>query len=160
MLAVTLAGCGGGGGKTVQQSQTPTVTTPPKTVALGKQAYNRTMTRLGRQLAASVERLFPLVEGQPGSDISKESVAKLERTRAVVTNVMTRVAGIAPPTPVRAEHKRLLNGLSALGAELDKLIEVEEKGASNPFGTYARFASLRTIAKARAAIEKKGYTIG
>lgn len=159
MLAVTLAGCGGGG-KTVPQPPSPTVTIPHTTVALGKQAYNRTMKRLGGQLVASVEHLFPLGQALPGSDINKESLVKLERTRAVVTNVIARVAGIAPPAPIRAEHQRLLKGISALAGELDTLIQVEEKGAPKRFGAYTRFESLRTIAKATSAIKKKGYAIG
>lgn len=160
MLAVTLAGCGGG--KSVQQSPSPTVTIPHKTVALDKQAYDRTMKPLGRQLVGSVQHLFPLGQARPGSDVNKESLAKLRRTRAVVTNVMARLAGIAPPAPIRAEHQRLLKGVSALGGELDKLIQVEEEGTSpsKPFGTYARLTSLLTIAKAREAMEKKGYKIG
>ena len=159
MLAVTLAGCGGGG-KTVQQSPSPTVTIPHKTVALGKQAYDRTMKRLGRQLADSVAQLFPLAAALPGSDVNKESLAKLKRTRAVVTDVMASVAGIAPPEPIRAEHQRLLKGISALGGELDELIQVEEQGASKDHPFNARFSSIRTIAKARSAMAKKGYEIG
>jgi hypothetical protein len=157
LLAVTLAGCGGGG-KTADQSATATI--PHKTVSLGKVAYERTMARLGTRLVGSVEGLFPLSQSQPGTDVNKESLAKLTKTRAVVTSVLARVAEIAPPAPIRADHQRLLHGISALGNELDKLIEVEEKGSSQPFGIYARFTSLRTIAKARIAIEKKGYNIG
>jgi len=73
---------------------------------------------------------------------------------------MARVAAIAPPAFIRAEHQRLLQGISALGGELDRLIQVEEKGSSRAWGTYARFRSLNTIAKARTAMEKKGYAIG
>ena len=160
LLAVTLTGCGGGGGKAVHQSAAPTVTIPPKTVTLGKVAYERTMARLGNQLVGSVEGLFPLVEAQPGTDVSKATLTKLATTRAVVTTVMARVAEIAPPAPIRAEHQRLLQGISALGGELDKLIQVEEKGTSQSFGIYTRFTSLRTIAKATTAIKKKGYKIG
>src|SRR5581483_4873898 len=127
---------------------------------LGKTAYDRTMKRLGTRLVGSVEGLFPLVEAQPGSDASKASLVKLEKTRAVVTQVMARVAGIAPPAPIRSEHQQLLQGIASLGGELDKLIQVEQKGTSKPFGTFARFDSLRTIAKARSAIVKKGYAIG
>ena len=158
LLAVTLAGCGGG--KSVHQSTAPTATIPPKTVSLGKVAYERTMARLGSQLVGSVEGLFPLVEAQPGTDVSRETLEKLAKTRAVVTTVMARVAAIAPPAPIRAEHQRLLQGISALGGELDKLIEVEEKGTSQAFSLYARFNSVRTIAKATTAMEKKGYKIG
>jgi hypothetical protein len=166
MLAVTLAGCGGGG-KTAHQSTTSTgtststtVTTPHKTVALGKVAYERTMKRLGSQLIGSVDRLFPLTEAPPGTEVSKATLAKLAKTRAVVTNVTARIAEIAPPAPIRAEHQQLLRGVSALGEELDRLIEVEEKGTPKAFGIYAHFNSLRTIAKASSAIEKKGYAIG
>ena len=38
--------------------------------------------------------------------------------------------------------------------------QVEEKGSSQAWGTFARFRSVRMIAKARTAIEKKGYKIG
>jgi hypothetical protein len=136
------------------------VTIPHKRVALDKAAYERTMRRLGAQLIGSVEALFPLTEAQPGTDVSKQTLAKLERTRTVVTSVMARAAGILPPPPIRAEHRRLLQGISALGRELDNLIQAEEKGPSQPFGLYARFNSLRAIAKATTAIEKKGYKIG
>jgi hypothetical protein len=168
-VAFALAGCGGSG-RTVQQSTsvttsasataTATLSTPKETVALGKTAYERTMRQLGRRLAGSVQGLFPLVETQPGTDISKETVAKLQRTRAVVTSVLAKAAAIAPPEPIRHEHQRLLQGISALGGELDELINVEEHGTSRAFGLYARFPSLRTIARARSAIEKKGYAIG
>jgi hypothetical protein len=159
MLALTLAGCGGGG-QTADQSSSPTVTTPHETVALGKVAYERTMKRLGNQLVGSVEGMFPLVGSQQGTDVSKETLAKLEKTRAVVTTVTARIAEIAPPAPVRVEHDRLLRGVSALGRELDRLIEVQEKGMVKEFGKYAHLSSLMTIAKATKAIEKKGYAIG
>jgi hypothetical protein len=161
VIAVVVAGCGGAGGNSNSQSSpSETVTTPQKKVILSKVAYDRRMKQLGKQLAASVDTLFPLVEGKPGSQASKDSVAKLKRTRAVVTSVMASVADIAPPAPIRAEHQRLLRGISALSVELDKLIEVEENGSKDPFGSYTRFNSLRTIAKARIAIEGKGYAIG
>jgi hypothetical protein len=160
LLAVTLAGCGGGGKTAVHQSTAPTVTIPLKTVSLGKVAYERTMARLGNQLVGSVKGLFPLTEAQPGTDVSKATLEKLAKTRAVVTTVMARVAAIAPPAPIRSEHQRLLQGIAALGGELDKLIEVEENGTSEAFGIYARFNSVRTIAKATTAMEKKGYKIG
>ena len=160
LLAVTLAGCGGGGKTAVHQSTAPTATIPPKTVSLSKVAYERTMARLGNQLVGSVEGLFPLVEAQPGTDVSKATLTKLAKTRAVVTTVLARAAEIAPPAPIRAEHQRLLQGISALGGELDKLIQVEEKGTSQSFVVYTQFRSVRTIAKARAAMEKKGYKIG
>ena len=162
MLAMTLGGCGGGGsGKTTvdQSASTSTTIRHPKPVALGKAAYERTMKRLGTQLARSVEHLFPLVEAQPGTDVSKETVMKLEATRAVVTTVGAKVAAIAPPAPIRAEHQRLIQGISDLGGELDRLIQVEEKGSSQAFGIYARFRSLGRIAKATEAIQKKGYAI-
>jgi hypothetical protein len=160
LLAVTLAGCGGGGGKAVHPSASSTVTIPPRTVSLSKAAYERTMARLGKQLVGSVEGLFPLVEAQPGTDVSKATVAKLEKTRAVVTTVTARVAAIAPPARIRLEHRRLLQGIAALGGELDRLIQVEEKGTSQPFGIYTRFTSLNAIGRARTAMEKKGYEIG
>jgi len=160
LVVLALAGCGGGDSSSSQTAPSVTVTTPQKKVTLSKPAYDRRMKQLGRQLAVSINGLFPLVEGKPGSEASKESVAKLRRTRAVVTSVQTSIAGIAPPAPIRAEHQRLLQGISALGVELDKLIDVEENGSKNPFGSYTRFNSLRTIAKARTAIEGKGYAIG
>jgi len=158
VLALTAAGCGGG--KATAQQPTTTATTTSQKVSLGKAAYDRTMKQLGTQLVGSVEGLFPLVEAQPGSDASKASLVKLEKTRSVVTRVMTKVAGIAPPAPIRAEHQRLLQGIASLGGELDMLIQVEQEGTTKPFGTFARFDSLRTIAKARSAIVKKGYAIG
>ena len=70
------------------------------------------------------------------------------------------MAAIAPPAPVRDAHQRLVEGLTAFRAELDDLIYVLEKGTTKPFGAYTQFNGLRTIAKARAEIERKGYAIG
>jgi len=118
------------------------------------------MKRLGNQLVGSIEGLYPLVGSPAGSDNAKETVRKLEKTRAVVTIVSARIAEIAPPAPVRAEHARLVRGVSALGRQLDKLIEVQEKGTLRDFGIYSHFASLITISRATKAIQKKGYAIG
>lgn len=161
-LVMSLAGCGGGGGgKAVQQpASVPTVTISQNAVTLGKQVYDQTMKRLGRQLGGSVAQLFPLAQAQPGSDVNKQSLEKLKSARAVVTSLIVKIGNIAPPAAIRPEHQRLLQGLSALGGELDTLIQVEENGGSKPFGAYTRFLSLRTIAKAKTAIEKKGYAIG
>jgi len=159
VLGATLAGCGGGTSVN-HDSAAPTATIPHKRVALDKAAYERTMRRLGTQLIGSVDSLFPLTEAQPGTDVSKATLAKLERTRTVVTSVMATAAGIVPPPPIRAAHRQLLQGVSDLGREIDNLIQAEEKGPSKPFGLYTQFNSLRTIAKATSAIEKKGYKIG
>jgi hypothetical protein len=160
VLAAALAGCGGNA-KQAQLPASTAVTAPQKTVALSKSAYDATMRQLGRRLAISVEGLFPLVESQAGDDTTKASVAKVESTRAVATSVMTRVAAIAPPGPIRAEHRRLVKGLSDFRDELDDLIRVlQDGGGSKPFESYSRFAGLRTIARARDDIELKGYAIG
>jgi hypothetical protein len=160
-FALILTACGGSGGAQTTGVSTRT-TLPPRAakVALGKAAYSRRMQRDGRQLAGSVEKLFPLVEAQPGTEVAKESIAKLRRTRAVVTNVTDDVAAMVPPLPVRPAHARLVKGLTRFGAELDGLIDVLENGTTKAFGAYAQFKSLRTIAEARAEIEDMGYTIG
>jgi hypothetical protein len=164
VLLVVAAGCGGGKKAQAPASQatttSPAVSAPPERVTLGKKAYDQAMKGLGRQLVGSVDGLFPLVEARPGSEVSRESLVKLRKTRAVVRRVTAKVARIAPPAAIRTEHRQLLQGLSALRGELDQLIDVEEHGTSKPFGEFAQFKSLRTIAKARTAIEKKGYQIG
>jgi hypothetical protein len=152
-----MTGCGGGG-----SGVAPTTTLGsqhPKT-ALGKAAYDATMRQLGHRLARAVQSLFPLVEARPGTEIAKTTVAKLQRTRAVVLDVTARVAAISPPTPVRKAHGRLLGGVKTLTAELDELIHVLQVGTSRPFGSYTQFTSLRTIARARNEIERKGFAIG
>jgi hypothetical protein len=167
-LALTLGGCGGGGGTSVEPAATTTIATATTTTRaaaaastrLGKDAYDRRMQRLGRKLAVSVDKMFPLVEAQPGTDVSRESVAKLQRTRAVVTSVATDLSAITPPTPIRAAHQHLLNGLTVFGGELDELIRVLQEGTSKPFGEYAKFDGLRAIARATKEIERKGYAIG
>jgi hypothetical protein len=167
-LALALGGCGGGG-SSAEPAATATVATPATTAraaataaqtTLGKAAYDRRMQRLGQRLAVSVDRMFPLVEAQPGTDVSRQSVAKLERTRAVVTSVATDLASITPPSPIRAAHQHLLNGLTVFGGELDELIRVLQEGTSKPFGEYAKFDGLRAIARATKEIERKGYEIG
>ena len=89
------------------------------TVALGKAAYTRRVRRDGKQLAARSKRLFPLVEAQPGTDVAKESVAKLQRTRAVVTTVDKRRLRDRAARAVRPAHERLVKGLTRFGSELD-----------------------------------------
>ncbi len=158
LLVAAAVGCGGtsNGNETAQ----PAVTAPPKTVTLGKTAYETTMRRLGRTFAGSVETMFPLTQGQPGTDASAQSIAKLEKTRAVVTNVTASISAITPPASIRDEHQRLLKGLSDFRDELDQLIQFLQKGGPERLGTLTRFAGLTTIAKARSAIESKGYAIG
>jgi hypothetical protein len=118
------------------------------------------MRPLGRRLAQSVQRLFPLVEARPGTRVARATVAKLERTRAVVVDVTARVAAIRAPRAIRPAHRRLVSGLESLRAELDELIHVLEVGTSKPFGVYTRFTSLQTIARARNEIERNGFAIG
>ena len=166
VLATVLAGCGGGGEKAGQPVSTDTTTTtqgasttPPK-VVLAKPAYEKTMRRLGRTLAVAVGQIFPLEEGKPGSETEREAVAKLERTRAVVTKVRRSLAAITAPQPVRADHQRLIRSLVGLRDELDVLIRVMVQGGTKPIGSYARFSSLQTIARTVKEIERKGYAIG
>jgi hypothetical protein len=165
VLALSLAACGGGEKTASESAATATsATTVALTVTeatpLAKDAYDRRMQLLGRRLAVAVQRLFPLVEAQPGTDVSKESVAKLARTRATVTKVAVGVSSISPPAGVRAAHQHLLNGISTFGGELDELIRVLQEGTSKPFGEYTKFDGLRAIARATKEIENKGYTIG
>jgi hypothetical protein len=151
-----LAGCGGGKSTTT----TAPSTTHYPTVTLGKAAYVVTMRRLGVRLGRAVQNLFPLVEARPGTDVSKASVAKIERTRAVVVDVQAHIAAISPPAPILAAHRQLANGVLAFRDELDTLVHVLQVGTSKPFGYYTQFGALRTIAKARDEIEKSGYKIG
>ena len=159
-LALTLGGCGSGGTTANRAATETTATTGALGAALPRDAYDRRMRQLGHRLAVSVDSLFPLVEAQPGTDVSKETVGKLQQTRSVVTSVATDVSSISPPAPVRAAHEHLLNGLTTFGTELDELIRVLQKGTTHPFGEYTKFNGLLAIARATKEIERKGYAIG
>jgi len=154
------AGCGGGGGGGSRAAATTKTPVPRHATALGRSAYDATMRPLGRRLAQSVQSLFPLVEARPGTEVAKTTVARLERTKAVVVDVTARVAAIPAPPAIRSAHRRLVSGLESLRAELDELIHVLQVGTSKPFGVYTRFTSLQTIARARNEIERKGFAIG
>lgn len=161
MLVAGLAGCGSSG----KQAQQPATTTPPAITtphgpSLGKTAYVKAMRPLGKRLAISMASIYPIVETTPGSTISNETAATIEKTRVVVAAVLARAVAIVPPAPIRAQHKTLVKGLSDLQAELDGLIHFLQKGGPDPFGTYARLPGLQTIAQARVSIENKGYAIG
>jgi hypothetical protein len=160
VLVATVAACGGSG-KHAQPAQ-PAVTVPPvkQGVSLGKTAYITAMRPLGKRLAVSIESIYPIVETTPGSTISNETAATIEKTRVVVAAVLASAAAIVPPAPIRLDHQRLVKGLSDLQAELDGLIHFLQKGGPDPFGTYARLPGLQTIAQARVSIETKGYAIG
>jgi hypothetical protein len=162
VLVATLTGCGGN-----RKSAQPTATTTPqkqaaphKEVNLDKAAYIKTMRPLGKRLTISIERIYPIVETTPGSTISNETAAVIEKTRVVVAAVLASAASIVPPKPIRADHRRLVQGLSDLQAELGALIHFLHKGGPNPFGLYASLPGLQTIAAARISIEKEGYAIG
>ena len=118
------------------------------------------MRRLGRTLSVSVEGLFPFVDGAPGSEANKQSAAKVEKARAVVTSVGKRLAAITAPKPVRPDHRRLIKAVETLGIELDMLTHKLQKGDSKPLGTYLRLQGLQTVAKVVADIKQKGYAIG
>jgi hypothetical protein len=129
-------------------------------VVLGKRGYETRMRRLGAQLAQALQNLFPLVEAKPGTAVSNATIAKLERTRAVVLDVAAHVAAITPPGPIREPHRRLLGGLTTFGRELDELIRVLQTGSTKPFGYYTQFRGLHAIAVAHDEIVKDGFAIG
>ena len=163
-----LAGCGGGSQKGAQPSTAAATTTastaaaaPAKpTLVLAKPAYERTMRGLGHRLALSIQTIYPLDEGQPGSAASKESLARLERARATVVTVASRISAISPPSPIRAEHRRLIASLTALESDLDKLISAVQQGSLKDLGRLSQFPSLNAIRRVSDAMAKKGFAIG
>ena len=157
VLVAILAGCGGSG-----RHAPPAVAVAPHKhgVRLGDTAYVKTMRPLGKRLAISMQSIYPIVETTPGSTISDESAATIEKTRVVVAAVLASASAIVPPAPIRADHQRLVKGLSDLQTELAALIHFLHKGGPDPFGSYARLPGLQTIAQARVSIESKGYAIG
>jgi hypothetical protein len=159
-LILSIAGCGGSKHPQAHAPAATPLAGTKRPVALGKVAYEATMRRLGRRLATSVEAMYPLVAGRPGAEATKKSLAKVERTRAVATSLMTRLAAIVPPAPIRADHQRLARAVSDFRDELDQLIRVLEQGGSKPFEAYTRFAGLQAIAVATRDMNAKGYFIG
>jgi hypothetical protein len=150
-----------GGGSSPPRATTTSATVPHyATVVLAKHSYETTMRRLGARLGRAVDSLFPLVEAKPGTAVGNATIAKLQRTRAVVLDVAAHVAAITPPSPVRMPHRRLLVGLTRFGSELDELIRVLQTGSTRPFGYYTRFSGLHAIAVAHDEIVKDGFAIG
>jgi hypothetical protein len=132
----------------------------PRSIVLGKAAYEKTMRGLGARLTISLQNLFPLDSGPRGSEANEESLAKLRRTRAVAGEVAARLTLIRPPRAVRTEHDKLVRGIAELETELDRLLTGIQKGSPNSFASLMRFRSTRVIASATTAIRNKGYAIG
>jgi hypothetical protein len=160
MVAVT--GCGGGGGS--GPSETGASQTGPRSLDkpllhLSKAAYDKTMQRLGKQLGISVGGLYPLNTGLRGSDLADETVAKLQKTRGVVSGIMVALRRISPPAPIAPEHRRLEIGIQRLTDQLDTLILSLQKGDLRTFTYWSRLPSLRIISAATGAMKNKGYDV-
>ena len=180
LAGLVLAGCGGSHSTTTTTAATTTAATtttkssvtqttpvalpplvaPRHHVTLGKTSYETTMQKLGKTLALSVEGMFPLVDGSPGTQAAAGALTKVEKTRTVVTQIRTELAGIVAPAPVRKDHQHLVASLGDLLGELDTLIGVLQHGGSKPFGSYTVFGALNTVALITSDMKKKGYAVG
>jgi hypothetical protein len=171
-LVIALAGCGGSHSPTgaVQRGTTTAAAassgaTPPAlaahpTVVLSKSTYVRTLQRFGMKLSTSVQSVFPIVDQGAGSASNAKTAARVEAARAVVMSIATSISKIVPPSPIRADHERLISALSNLGGQLDRLVQVLERGGSKPLGSYTSFTALYTISRATSDMVKKGYAVG
>lgn len=142
---------------------TPAATTPTtaaNAVHLAKAAYEKKMRVLGNQLGASVEALYPLSSGTKGSEVEKQTVAKLEKTEGVAKSVLEQMQHIAPPKPVRKQQDALEHGVSLLVTQLDEMITSAETGDVASFIRGSNFgSSLQTINAAANAMTDLGYNI-
>jgi len=152
-----LTGCGGKSGTTTAAGST--TTTSVKTQAVGKATYDRMMQQLGRKVSRSIESMYPLLDEGVGTPANKEAAAKVEKARVTVGQAATSLAGVIPPAPIRADHRRLLLSLGKLQLELAKLEHVLQQGGPKPFGDYTQFVALQTIRTVTDDMTKKGFSV-
>ena len=95
---------------------------------LGKEAYDRRMQQLGRKLAVSVDKMFPLVEAQPGKEIIVSGAGEGETSEWLASKTGASITGVDPSEErgeraEAAQHLRRLAEGSGDRAERARLFE-------------------------------------
>jgi hypothetical protein len=117
------------------------------------------MRSIGSTLGRTVDTLYPIDSGTPGSDVARQSAAKVERARKVVEGVGARLATLTPPAKIAADHRRLRQAVTALAAQMDKLAAAIRSGDSDTFNQLSQLPAVAGVSAATDAMVKAGYDV-
>jgi hypothetical protein len=117
------------------------------------------MRQLGRELGKSVDGLYPIDSGRRGSNAERTMIAKLERTHAVVEEVLASLLRIVPPPRIETEHRRLERGVRGIAAEIEAVIRGLQTGDLASTITPSGLPSLSIITAATDGMERKGFDV-
>ena len=155
LAVVAAAGCGG---STSSAPQTST-TSPARTQQLAKRAYVLRMQELGRRLGKEIQSVYPIDTGTAHSQISKQTMRKLQRARVVVQGLLAQLQTISPPAAVAADHREVERGVKGIDTEMYAVILALRDGDLAASIEPAALPSLQTVTNAIDRMEQKGYDV-
>jgi hypothetical protein len=159
-VAASVVGCGGkGDNRAAAPVAATTVETTRLTGSLGKQAYVRTLQQLGRRLGKSVDGLYPIDTGTRGSETSRRTIVKLQKTHVVLEDVLAKLMRIVPPPRVASDHRLLETGVRGIAADVEAVINDLRTGNLAASIGPSGLPSLPIITAATDAMEKKGFDV-
>jgi len=138
VLAVVVAGCGGGGGSK----------------PLDKADYDKQMQTIGGGLTDDLNSL----SSSTGS--AAKAATALVKVQTDLRTAADQLDAITPPTAIKTEHEQLTKAVREFADELDPLIKDLKAGKLSALSSLATLKGLSDIQTASTAISKKGYKIG
>jgi predicted secreted protein len=122
-------------------------------------AYTETMKRLGDELGAAMQGIYPLVTGAPGSVARSRTIERLKKADTALKGIEARMGKVAPPKAVRSQHRRLLRQVEILRGELGGMIESLHDDRLGAFVKLSNLDELYMIWATARKIDRKGYDI-
>jgi len=134
-LAVTAAGCGGGGDG-----------------RLGKSDYEE-------QVQAVDVELFNALRAVGTAATANGALAALKQCQAAFTQAADELDAISPPEDVEAEHEALASGVRAFPGQLKPIIARVQGGNRFAIAAVQSMPAMTKIIKATAGMSHKGYAV-
>jgi hypothetical protein len=137
LATLCLAGCGGGGG--------------PK--PLGKAAYDKQMTAIGKSLGAAFEPVA-------GAKTAHKAEVALVKVQGKLAAVDQELDAITPPSAVKTDQAHLVKAIEELDRELDPVVAKLKSGDLKALGAIDSLKGIKDLTVAVEAISTAGYNIG
>jgi hypothetical protein len=113
-----------------------------------------------RSAYAEVRTAFLRTRGASGSELAGHVAESQEALRTAAD----RLAGLKPPRPVLAEHRRLYEGMRAYADDLDELRDAADRGDESAVASFndrvAQNPAVVQIAEAAEEMKFEGYDLG
>lgn len=157
--ALALASCSAGSGKRAATVATTPAASLPTLSTAEALRYDKAMLRLGAKLGKTVDGLYPLDTGTPGSTDEKQTIAKLDRAHRAVSSVERSLGQIEPPAAIAAEHRTLRKNVHAVARQIAALATSLRTGDTDAFNALSQLPALAGVTAETDAIRQKGYDV-